>query len=90
MNQDQIVNIIVYAALVFIAILITRAIFSIGTIVKNLQAQTDLLAIMALAQGGDREMIRTAIGKAKGVTIEKEDIEKNLSGEKAWKPEYEK
>lgn len=40
-----------------IAVYITRAIFSIGTIVKNLEAQTELLRLLALDKDGNKEKV---------------------------------
>lgn len=51
---------LLYIVLFFVAVLITRAIFSIGTIVKHLKAQTILLIKMAENQGIPKEEIDKA------------------------------
>ncbi len=51
---------VIFGILVFaIAILITRTIFRINTIVKNLQAQTELLSLIAHKNGVDTDRINS-------------------------------
>lgn len=50
--------IVVYFVIFLIAVLITRAIFSIDVIVNNLKAQTKLLANIAEKAGVDPDVIK--------------------------------
>ena len=60
MYSDQFIYILLYSIGFVIAILITRAVFSIGAIVRNLKAQTALLSKIAEKQGLTKEEIHKA------------------------------
>jgi hypothetical protein len=60
-ENDVFIYILLYGVGFLIAVFITRAVFSIGTIVKNLKAQTLLLLSMANAQGVDKKIIDKAM-----------------------------
>lgn len=53
MNQ----NFILYVAILLLAIVFTRLVFSIPTILKHLSAQTKLLSFIAQKNGTDPEVI---------------------------------
>ncbi len=54
----EILTVLLFATIPFIiGVYITRAIFSIGTIVKNLEAQTELLRLLALEKEGNKEKV---------------------------------
>lgn len=59
--NDPAMMFFVYAIVFVIGILITRAIFSIGVIVKNLKAQTNLLSVMAKKAGATNEEVNGAV-----------------------------
>ncbi len=58
--------IIIYFIYFIVCILITRAIFSIGTIVKNMKAQTTLLYLIARQQKVPEDAIQKVV-KESGV-----------------------
>jgi len=64
MNETTIVNIIVYSVVFVIAVAITRAVFSIGTIVRHLKAQTLILSMLAEKSGIDSNELKAITDKA--------------------------
>ena len=62
---DSAIYLIGYIIAFLIAVAIMRAIFSIGTIVRNLQAQTKLLSLMAKQSGIDEVTIDKILAKSK-------------------------
>lgn len=85
MTNDPTSNVIIYIVIFVIGILLTRAIFSIGAIVKNMQAQTRLLILIARKQGVDIKLLNDisalsniyAPNLAEQSTLEKNIVEQN-------------
>lgn len=67
-NDEAVINLLLYVAGIFVAILVTRWIFSIGTMVRNLKAQTQLLLLMAKKQGVNIELLNKISLKAEVFT----------------------
>jgi hypothetical protein len=61
----QLIMVVVQIALIIAVTFITRAVFSISTMVKNLRAQTKLLYEIAKIQGVDETVIEVIKNDAK-------------------------
>ncbi len=67
--EGSIIAAVIFGIFVFaIAVLLTRSIFRIDTIVKNLQAQTELLSLIAHKNGVDTDRINSISATVKGKT----------------------